>query len=87
MSVPPFMARDPRADAMTIEGSVVELIPGKTDQMRAVELKAQAMEAIVPFLRLMDEAARDGFLLRWQVIAPNAYGRHEMVDVNMLKRF
>ena len=95
MSVPPFMAQDPRNDALVnlvaggkiIDGQVVELIPGKTDQARAAELKRRTLEVMEPFLRLKDEAAKDGFLIVWQGIAPNSYGRHEIVDLHLVKRF
>ena len=87
MSVPPFMAHGSTFDGRTIEGQVVELIPGKTDQMRADELKRRTLDIMEPFLRLKDEAAKDGFLIVWQGIAPNPYGRHEIVDLHLVKRF
>jgi hypothetical protein len=87
MSVPPFMGHDYRNDAKTIEGHIVEMVPGKRDVVRAAELKKQVFDAMIPVLQLMDEAARDGFLVRWAGLAPNAFGKHEIVDFHLLKRF
>lgn len=63
------------------------LIPAKPDAERAAEFKARITEVLKPFLALMDEAAQAGFLVRWQGIAPGAFGRHEIVDLHLLKRF
>ena len=68
-------------------GRVAQLVPGKTDADRAAEIKQRAQAAWAPILALMDEAAATGFLLRWQGITPNAFGKHELVDLHLLKKF
>ena len=40
-------------------------IEGKTDIDRAAEYKKRTVDLIEPFLRLKDEAAREGFLITW----------------------
>ena len=67
------MAKDPRLgmqqtpDTKTIEGNVIrpdgvfEVISG--DKERAAEFKKRTLEIMEPFLRLKDEAAKDGFLI------------------------
>ena len=80
------VASDPRLgmqqtpDTKTIEanvirpGGVFEVISG--DKERAAEFKKRALELMEPFLRLKDEAAKEGFLIQWANIVPNPYGRH-----------
>ena len=48
----------------------ITLIPNKTDQDRADELKRRTLLIMEPFLRLKDEAAKDGFMIVWQGISP-----------------
>lgn len=62
-------------------------IEGKTETDRAAEYKKRANELIEPFLRLKDEAAREGFLINWGGIAPDAFSRHQIIDLHLIKRF
>lgn len=62
-------------------------IEGKTDSDRAAEYKKRTVDLIEPFLRLKDEAAREGFLINWGGIAPDAFGRHQLIDLHLVKRF
>ena len=65
----------------------VRIVAGKSDADRAADLKQRGQIAFAAVLALMDEAASAGFLLRWGGIAPNAFGRHELVDLHLLKKF
>lgn len=69
------------------EDRITRLVPGKSDADRAAEIKQRAHVAMAPVLALIDEAAAAGFLLRWQGITPNAFGKHELVDLHLLKKF
>ena len=60
---------------------------GKSEAERAEEIKRRAKELLEPFLRYKDEAAREGFIINWQVIGPDAFGRNQVVDLHLVKRF
>jgi hypothetical protein len=70
-----------------VGGEVARIFPGKSDFDRAADLKQRGQVAFASILALMDEAASAGFLLRWGGIAPNAFGKHELVDLHLLKKF
>lgn len=59
---------------------------GKSETERAEEIKRRAVELLEPFLRLKDEAAREGFLIECQFIV-DALGRPQIVDLHLIKRF
>jgi hypothetical protein len=67
--------------------TVAQLVPTKSDADRAGDLKAQLHAAWLPILALMDEAAKAGFLVRWAAVQPNLFGKHELIDLHLVKRF
>ena len=60
---------------------------GKSEAEKAAELKSRANKLIVELCTLMDEGMRDGLAIRWQNIAMNAWGKHEVIDLHIQKRF
>ena len=57
-----------------------------TDAEAAAEILARFRAAMQPVLALMDEAAHEGLLLRWNVM-PNAFGRHELMGLHLERHF
>lgn len=70
-----------------IDNRAIQLVTTKPEAELAADYKARAVEALRPMLSLMDEAAEDGFLIRWMALQPNAFGKHEAVDLHLVKRF
>jgi outer membrane protein assembly factor BamA len=60
---------------------------GKSEADKAREFKERAAEIMKGFCALKDEAAREGFLIAWVSIQPNAFGKNEVIDLHVLKRF
>lgn len=69
------------------EARVFALAPTRPDAEHAAELKAKIAEAMRPVCALMDEAAQAGFFVRWAGVNPGIYGRHEVQDLHLVKRF
>lgn len=65
---------------------VVQLVRTKSEADVAAELKAKVAEAFKVVCAAMDEAASHGFAVRWAAFAPNMIGRHEVVDLHLIKR-
>ncbi len=65
---------------------VIDLPQRPTEQERAGELKALVSEEMRAVLDLMDQAAREGFKVQWN-IGLDMYGRHQLVDLHLIKRF
>ena len=73
--------------ANTVRSPEVVVAMGKNESDKAAEYKQRAIELLEPFLRLKDEAAREGFIIGWQAIAPDAFGRNQIIDLHLVKRF
>lgn len=69
------------------DDKTLRLVTNTPDTERATELKARLSEALKPVLHIMDEAAAYGFLVRWQAVGPGLFGRHEVIDLHLVKRF
>jgi hypothetical protein len=67
--------------------NIAQLVPTKPDADIAAELKAKIAEALKPVCALIDEAAAAGFLVNWTNIHPNAFGKREVIDLHLVKRF
>ena len=63
------------------------LIPNKPETEIAADLKKRINDVLNQVCPLMDEAAKAGFLVRWAGINPGQFGRHEVFDLHLLKRF
>jgi outer membrane protein assembly factor BamA len=78
------MDHDPSVDQ--VRSPTVATI-GKSEADKAREFKERAAEIMKGFCALKDEAAREGFLINWVTIQPNAFGKNEVIDLHVLKRF
>lgn len=70
-------------------GPVVPLqlaVANQSEKERAAEITGTVGQLIRPVLDLMDQAAREGFKVQWQ-IGLDMYGRHQLVDLHLIKRF
>lgn len=54
---------------------------------RAADLKVRAAKALVEVTKIMDEGMRQGLIVRFATISMNGFGMHEVVDLNVSKRF
>lgn len=64
----------------------IQLVPGKTDQDVAAELKRKLIEVYQPLLQLADEANDSG--MAFQVtIGPNAFGKFTIQQCQIMKVF
>jgi hypothetical protein len=59
---------------------------GKSEAEKAADYKKRALEMLEPFLRLRDEAMRDGLTINFSVGLDN-YGRNQALDLHVAKRF
>jgi hypothetical protein len=66
---------------------VVSLAPGRPDVEVAADLKRRAEVAFGPMLELMREAQREGFLLRWDAITLDQFGRFSLIGLRLEKHF
>lgn len=64
--------------------NVVPMPPSEAE--RAAQFKARAAKLIVELCLLMDEAQRENMAIRWVNIGLNPWGRHEVVDLHIIKR-
>ena len=60
---------------------------GKSEADKAREFKERAAEIMKGFCALQDEAGRDGLKIIWATIQPNAFGKNEVIDLHVMKRF
>ena len=68
--------------------SPIEVVAiGKSETDRAAELKARAQKLLIELSTIMDEAMRDGLSIRFASIQLNAWGKHEVVDLHIVKSF
>lgn len=58
----------------------------QTEKERAAEITAMVAGLMRPMLDLMDQAAREGFKVQWQM-GLDMYGRHQLIDLHLIKRF
>lgn len=68
--------------------NVVAIVPGKSDAEVALDIKVRVAAAMAPVLELFDEAARSGFMIRWDAVAPEPpYFRHGIIGLRLEKRY
>ena len=60
---------------------------GVSENDRAIALKEAARKLLVELCAVMDEGMREGLLIRWANITINAWGKHDVVDLHVEKRF
>jgi len=63
------------------------IVPLQTEADRAVELKKRFAVALAAVTDVMDEGLRQGLLLRFASIGVNGFGKHEVIDLHVAKRF
>lgn len=62
----------------------IQLVPGKTDQDIASDIKRRLIEAYKPLLDLADEAQDNGLVFQCQ-IGPNAFGKFTIIQCQIMK--
>ena len=71
-----------------MQDTTLNVIPGPMSEAdRAADLKRRAAEALAPVLAIMDEAVRQGLMVRWANVGMNSFGMHEVIDLHIEKRF
>jgi hypothetical protein len=66
----------------------VSLVTTRPEADVAADLKRRADEALAPLAALLDEAAANGLLIRWDAIAPSApYFRHAVIGLRIEKHY
>lgn len=68
------------------DGSVVTLVPTKSDKDRADEFRTRSLEAIKPLLDVMSEATRAGFNISFN-ISPNFMGQATVTSLGITKNY
>ena len=81
------MSYDPDVVASRPDAPVHILDTGPSEADKAAELKERMRKLLVEVCGLMDEGMREGLMIRWANIGMNPYGRHEAVDLHVMKRF
>lgn len=79
-----YIPRGPLADAM-VDG-IARLVTTKSDADRAAELKERIRAALIPVCALMDEAAQSHLLVSF-ITGPNHFGKFEVKELCLMKRF
>lgn len=64
----------------------IQLVPGKSDQDVASEIKKEIIVAYAPLLAIADKAQDAGMAFQCQ-IGPNAFGKFVIQDLKVLKVF
>lgn len=67
--------------------NVTQMVTTRPDAEFAADLKAKLTEALVPVTALMAEASRRGFLVQWDNIGPDAFGRFHVNGMRLVKHF
>lgn len=57
----------------------------ETDTQKAERIKARIRTALIPVLEVIDESAREGFLVEWQ-LGRDHYGRQVILNLYLLKK-
>lgn len=66
--------------------NIVGLIPNKTDNELAEEIKKELIEAYEPLILILDKAEKLGFNCNVQV-GKNAFGKYQIVVMQLMKLF
>lgn len=66
---------------------VVQLVTTRPDAEVAADLRKRIEAAMTPLLDLFAEAAKAGFLVEWNGIAPDAFGRFRVNGLRFTKHF
>lgn len=67
---------------------IVALVTTKGEAEIAAELKERIKEALVPVLKIMDEAAAHGLLVQWDGLSPAPpFMKHTVVGLRLVKYY
>ena len=71
---------------MNDQANVLAVVPGKSDQQLAEELKAELLEKSKPYLEVLTKASRAGFVIQMGC-GPNGFGEIVIQQLTIAKHF
>ena len=79
----------PHGPVQEFQNEVVNIVAtGKSEADRAADLKGRAQKLFIELCAVMDEATREGLLIRFAGVSASPYtGKNEVVDLHVIKRF